>query len=109
MGAGEEKKAECGKKKMKEGAGDGGRSEVSSPSAAGLGGCWVLVAAGIAPEVFYQAQQLHFPRFALKCRCYLFITLSCIGVIGSQIPIAGLGDAFPCGPSQREGGSRSPR
>lgn len=59
----EEKKADCGKKKMKEGAGDGGRSEVSGPSAAGVGGCRVLVAAlcaaGVATvcatEVFYQA------------------------------------------------------
>ncbi|NXS01959.1 SYTC protein, partial [Oxylabes madagascariensis] len=29
VGAGEEKKADCGKKKMKEGAGDGGRSELN--------------------------------------------------------------------------------
>lgn len=73
MVAGEEKKADCGKKKMKEGAGDGGRSEVSSPWAAGVGGCGVLVAAlcaaGIAAvcpsEVFYRALQLHLRQRAL--------------------------------------------
>lgn len=77
MDAGQEKKADCGKKKMKEGAGDGGRSEVSSPSAAGVGGCGVLVAALCAAgfstvcpsEVFYQASQLHLPQFAMKRHC----------------------------------------
>lgn len=80
MDAGEEKKADCGKKKMKEGAGDGGRSEVSSRLAAGVEGCGVLVAAlcasGIAavcPAVFYQALQLHLRQCALKFQgCFLY-------------------------------------